>query len=71
LTAYRSLKSPVVYELKSALIDIKDLLSQDLPIQQDTASETAYGQTRRIFSTGGTANFSSRLCDGMIITLSS
>jgi len=57
LTAYRNLKSPVVYELKSALINIKDLLSQDLPIQQDTASETAYGQTRRIFSTGGTATF--------------
>jgi len=57
LTAYRNLKSPVVYELKSTLINIKDLLSQDLPIQQDTASETAYGQTRRIFPTGGTATF--------------
>jgi len=55
MTAYRKLKSPVVYELKSALINIKGLLSQDVPIRQDTASETAYGQTRWIFSTGGSA----------------
>jgi len=38
-------------------MNIKGLLSQNLPIQQDTASETAYGQTRRIFSTGGSATF--------------